>query len=62
VQSRSLDSSQVVFLPVDPVGGWSDTSFISRPVRDFPFRPALVTIFTNGIPSTAKFLVVSEAP
>ena len=58
VQLRSVESSQVVFLPVDPVGGWSDTSFISRPVRDFPSGPALVTVFTNGIPSTAKSLVV----
>ena len=40
VQLRSIDNSQVAFLPVDPVGGWSDTSFTSRPVRDFPFGPA----------------------
>jgi hypothetical protein len=60
VQLRSLDSSQVFFLPVNPVGGWSDTSFTSRPVRDFPFGPALVTVFTNGIPSTAKYLVVTH--
>ena len=58
MQLRSLDNSQVAFLLVGPVGGWSDTSFISRPVRDFPFGPALVTVFTNGIPSTAKYLVV----
>jgi hypothetical protein len=61
VQLRSLDNSEIAFLLVAlvaPVGGWSDTSFISRPVRDFPFGPALVTVFTNGIPSTAKYLVV----
>jgi hypothetical protein len=34
---RSLDSSELVFLLVDRVGGCSDTRFISRPVRDFPF-------------------------
>jgi hypothetical protein len=62
VQLHSLDSSQVVFVLVDSVGGWSDTSFISRRVRDFPFGPAVVTVFTNGIPSTAKYLVVSETP
>jgi hypothetical protein len=39
VQLRSLDSNQVVFLLPDPVGNWSDTSFISRPVRNFPFGP-----------------------
>jgi hypothetical protein len=60
VQLRSLDSSQVVFLPVDPVGSWSDTSFVSIPVRHFPFGPALVTVFTNGIPSTAKSLLVAK--
>jgi hypothetical protein len=62
VQLRSLDNSQVAFLLADPVGGWSDTSFISRPINDFPSGPALVTVFTNGIPSTAKYLVVSETP
>jgi hypothetical protein len=60
VQLRSVDSSEVVFLLVDPVGGWSDTSFTSRPVRGFPHGPALVTVFTNGIPSTAKYLVVPQ--
>ena len=29
VQLRSIDNSQVTFLPVDPVRGWSDTSFTS---------------------------------
>ena len=60
VQLRSIDSSQVVFLPVDPVRGWSDTSFRSVPVRDFPLGPALVTVFTNGIPSDAKYLVLEK--
>jgi large repetitive protein len=60
VQVRSLDSSQVRFLDVDPVHGWSDISFISRPVHGFPFGPALVTVFTNGIPSSAKYLIVAQ--
>jgi hypothetical protein len=60
VQLRSIDNSQVVFLPVDPVHGWSDTSFRSIPVRDFSHGPALVTVFTNGIPSAAKYLVVGQ--
>ena len=61
VQLRSIDNSQVTFLPVDPVEGWSDTSFTSVPLNgDFPFGPALVTVFTNGIPSTAKYLVVGK--
>jgi hypothetical protein len=37
VQLRSIDNSEIVFAPVDPAKGWSDTRFISRPVRDFPF-------------------------
>jgi hypothetical protein len=62
VQLRRLDNSQVAFVPVDPVGGWSDTTFTSRPITDFPFGPALVTVFTNGIPSVAKYLVVNDTP
>jgi hypothetical protein len=58
VQLRSIDNSQVVFVPVDPVAGWSDTSFSSLALRHFPFGPAMVTVFTNGIPSEAKFLIV----
>ena len=59
VQLRSVDNSQVAFLPVDPDHGWSDTSFRSIPVRDFPPGPALVTVFTNGIPSDARYLVLA---
>ena len=29
VQLRSIDNSQVAFLPVDPTAGWSDTAFTS---------------------------------
>ncbi len=58
VQLRSIDNSQITFLLVDPLRGWSDTSFGSLPARGFVSGPALVTVFTNGIPSTAKYLVV----
>src|SRR5439155_20136570 len=60
VQLRDIDNSQVTFLPVDPIAGWSDTTFTSSPVNDFPAGPALVTVFTNGIPSDSKYLVVSS--
>jgi WD40 repeat protein len=60
VQLRSIDNSEVAFLPVDPIEGWSDTSFTSLPVKHFPFGPALVTVFTNGIPSTARYVVVEK--
>jgi hypothetical protein len=59
VQLRNIDSSQVAFLPVNPASGWSDTSFTSTPVTNFPVGPALVTVFTNGIPSDSKYLIVA---
>jgi hypothetical protein len=59
VQLRNIDNSQVAFLPVDPTAGWSDTSFTSIPVNNFPPGPALVTVFTNGIPSDSKYLIVN---
>ncbi len=58
VQLRNVDSSQVTFLPVSPATGWSNTAFTSTPVTGFPAGPALVTVFTNGIPSNARYLVV----
>ena len=58
VQLRSIDNSQVSFLPVQQNPGWSDTSFTSIPVNNFPLGPALVTAFTNGIPSDSKFVSV----
>jgi N-acetylneuraminic acid mutarotase len=58
VQLRSIDSSQTTFLPVDPTAGWSNTAFTSTPVTGFPFGPALVTVFANGIPSDARYLVL----
>jgi hypothetical protein len=60
VQLRSIDNSQVVFAPVDPAKGWSDTSFASLSVKGFPHGPALVTVFTNGIPSSAGYVVVEK--
>jgi hypothetical protein len=60
VQLRAIDNSQVVFLLVDPIAGWSDTVFTSIPVNNFPPGPALVTVFTNGIPSDSKYLLVSS--
>jgi hypothetical protein len=60
VQLRSLDSSQVVFLPVDSSRGWSDTGFTSSTISAFPSGPALLTIFTNGIPSSARYLTITQ--
>ena len=60
VQLRDIDNSQVAFLPVDPIAGWSDTTFTSTPVNNFPPGPALVTVFTNGIPSDSKYVLVTS--
>ncbi len=62
VQLRSIDGSQLRFLPVAPAAGWSDTAFASTAVTGYPFGPALVTVFTNGIPSDAMYLVVTDVP
>ena len=64
VQLRSLANEQTLFLPVDAITGWSDTSFTSTPITvmttslsGFPIGYALVTVFTNGIPSESQFVV-----
>jgi N-acetylneuraminic acid mutarotase len=62
VQLRRLENEQVLYLPVDPANGWSDTTFTSKPVNGFPPGPALVTVFTNGIPSAAAYLVIPPTP
>jgi Galactose oxidase, central domain len=58
VQLRSIDSSEVVFVQANPLRRWSDRRFISLPVGEFHSGPALVTVFTNGIPSAASYVVV----
>jgi hypothetical protein len=60
MQLRSIDNNEVTFLLADPVRGWADGNFLSSPLSDFPFGPALVTVFTNGIPSSAEYLVVGQ--
>ena len=61
VQLRRLDSAQVAFLSPDPATGWLATSFVSAPVSGFPSGPALVTVFTNGIPSASTMIVISPS-
>ena len=60
VQLRDIDNSQIAFLLVDPIAGWSDTTFTSTPVNNFPPGPALVAVFTNGIPSDSKYMIVAS--
>jgi hypothetical protein len=57
---RSIDSSQLAIFPVDPLPGWSDTSFTSAHVKNVPIGPALVTVFTNGIPRISTYLVITQ--
>ena len=65
VQLLSLANEQTLFLPVDAMTGWSDISFTSTPITvmttsssGFPIGYALVTVFTNGIPSQSQFVLV----
>jgi hypothetical protein len=68
VQLLSLANEQALFLLADATTGWSDTSFTSTPITlmtttssGFPIGYALVTVFTNGIPSESQF-VLGAAP
>jgi hypothetical protein len=65
VQLLNLANEQTLLLPVDAMTGWSDSSFTSTPITvmttgssGFPIGYALVTVFTNGIPSQSQFLLV----
>ena len=67
VQLLSLANEQTLFLPVDAMTGWSDTSFTSTPITlmttsssGFPIGYALVTAFTNGIPSPSQFVLATN--
>src|SRR2546423_2651851 len=60
VQLRNIDNSQVSYFLVDPASGWSDTGTVTLPLTsNVPLGPSLVTVFTNGIPSAAKYLLVA---
>lgn len=60
VQLRNIDNNQVSYFLVDPATGWSDTRSTSVTLTSrVPPGPSLVTVFTNGIPSAAKYLLVA---
>jgi hypothetical protein len=68
VQLLNLANEQTLFLPVDAVTGWSDASFTSTPITvmttsssGFPIGYALVTVFTNGIPSQSQFVLAATS-
>jgi hypothetical protein len=61
LQLRSVDSGRTAFVPADPLAGWTDSTFTSQPLADFPTGPAVLTIVTNGIPSAAQPVTVDAA-
>ena len=62
VQLRRLDNELVNWLPVDPAIGWSGVSFRSTAITGIPTGPALVTVFTSGIPSVSRSVCSSCPP
>jgi hypothetical protein len=61
VQLSRQDNGQTILLPLDPVAGWSDTTFTSLPLPSFPAGPASLTVIANGIPSVAQSVIVGAA-
>jgi photosystem II stability/assembly factor-like uncharacterized protein len=59
VQIFSLTNEQSLFLLSDAANNWSSTSFTSRPLPVLPPGYALVTVFTNGIPSTSRLTLIN---
>ena len=60
VQLRSLGNDQTVFLPSTSVNPSPNTGFVSTPIPQFPQGWAMVTIFTNGIPSISTFTQIQS--
>jgi hypothetical protein len=56
VQLRSLENNQTKFLLTT---NWSNTTFTSLPVLDFPPGYALATVFANGIQSTSSIVNIT---
>jgi N-acetylneuraminic acid mutarotase len=56
VQLRRIDNEDVRWLLVDAAAGWSDIDFTSLPLTGVVPGPALVTVFTNGIPSDSRLV------
>ena len=60
VQLRRLDNDQVAFLLPDPAAGFSTTAFTSAAGASDRPGIALVTVFTNGIPSPAVLVQTAD--
>ena len=55
-------SSSVRFLGVDPVAGWTDTTFTSTPLADFPVGNATLYLMSNGLASKGWPISVQSKP
>ena len=62
VKVQSLANEQSLFLASSPGANWSATAFTSVPVIGFPAGYALVTVFSNGIPSPSAIINPSPFP
>jgi N-acetylneuraminic acid mutarotase len=58
VQIRSIESEQTRFVLSSPTASWSDSSFTSTPVWNFPVGWTMATMFVNGIPSLSTNLSI----
>ncbi len=61
VQIRRLDNGQMEFLQQEEVDTFAN-SFNSLPLMNFPEGHALLTVFTNGIPSESLVTLVNKYP
>lgn len=59
VQLRSLENGQSVFLHST---SWSPNSYTSAAVSGLPAGWTMATVFVNGIPSTARILLLDTTP
>ncbi|MBX9715147.1 MAG: Ig-like domain repeat protein, partial [Burkholderiaceae bacterium] len=57
---QSQDNGQQRFLGSSATANWSSTQLTTAALSNFPFGPAWVTVFVNGIPSVAKSVVVTS--
>lgn len=72
VQMMRLDNEQVIYLSPDPnatacsngAKGWSNNTYASFPITtsNFAKGAVLLTVFTNGVPSSKAFTLAPDTP
>jgi N-acetylneuraminic acid mutarotase len=61
IQLRSLSNQQMTWLTSDATTNWSATAFTSQAIpTTFPKGYALLTVFSNAIPSSASLVNISK--